>query len=89
MPTTDNDDAAGAGDDADAGVVWDFFGTLPTLPTIETFDSWGTDYYSDNWEPEFLTVFVSWQLRVTLDSICNSCDVCGKTDFKQFWFKIN
>ena len=29
-------------------------------------DSWGTDYYSDNWEPEFMTVFVSRQLRATL-----------------------
>ena len=34
-----------------------------------------TDYYSDNWEPEFMTIFVTWQLRVTLDSIRNSCDV--------------
>ena len=23
---------------------------------------------SDNWEPEFMTIFVTWQLRVTLDS---------------------
>ena len=29
-----------------------------------------TDYNSENWEPEFMT----WQLRVTLDSIRNSCD---------------
>ena len=27
----------------------------------------------DNWEPEFMTIFVTWQLRVTLDSIRNSC----------------
>ena len=27
---------------------------------------------SDNWEPEFMSIFVTWQLRVTLDSICNS-----------------
>ena len=57
------------------GPLRDFFGTLPTLPTIETFDSWGTDYYSDNWEHKFMTFFVSWQLRATLDSIRNSCDV--------------
>ena len=28
-----------------------------------------------NWEPEFMTIFVTWQLIVTLDSIRNSCDV--------------
>ena len=38
-------------------------------------DIWDTNYHSDNWEPEFMTIFVSWQLRVTLDSIPNSCDV--------------
>ena len=27
------------------------------------------DYTSDNWEPEFMTVFVTWQFRVSLDSI--------------------
>ena len=27
-----------------------------------------SDYKSDNWEPEFMTIFVSWQLRVTLDT---------------------
>ena len=36
---------------------------------------WDTDYNYDNWEPEFMTIFVAWQLRVTLDSIRNSCDV--------------
>ena len=36
----------------------------------------GLDYNSDNWEPEFMTIFVIWQLIVTLDSIRNSCDVC-------------
>ena len=44
-----------------------------TIP--ETYDIWDTDYNSDNWEPEFMTIFVVWQLRVTLDSIRNSCDV--------------
>ena len=34
---------------------------------------------SDSWEPEFMTIIVTWQLRVTLDSIRNSCDVC--TDY--------
>ena len=41
----------------------------------ETCDIWDTDYNSDNWEPEFMTIFVIWQLFVTLDSIRNSCDV--------------
>ena len=34
-----------------------------------TCDIWGTDYNSDNWEPGFMTIFVTWQLRETLDSI--------------------
>ena len=38
-------------------------------------DIWDTDYNTDNWEPEFMTIFVIWQLIVTLDSIRNSCDV--------------
>ena len=40
---------------------------------LETCDIWDTDYNSDNWEPEFMTIFVTWQLIVTLDSIRNSC----------------
>ena len=28
-----------------------------------------------NWEPEIITIFVTWQSRVTLDSIWNFCDV--------------
>ena len=40
-----------------------------------TCDIWDTDYNWDNWEPEFMTIFVAWQLRVTLDSIRNSCNV--------------
>ena len=36
---------------------------------------WDTDYNSDNWEPEFMTIIVTWQLIVTLDIIRNSCDV--------------
>ena len=41
---------------------------------------WDTDYNSDNWEPEFMTIFVIWQLIVTLDSIRNSCDVYSQKD---------
>ena len=40
-----------------------------------TCDIWDTDYNYDNWETEFMIIFVIWQLRVTLDSIRNSCDV--------------
>ena len=40
-------------------------------------DIWDTNYNSDNWEPEFMTIFVTRQLRVTLDSIRKSCDVLG------------
>ena len=34
-----------------------------------------TDYNTDNWEPGIMTIFVTWQLIVTLDIIRNSCDV--------------
>ena len=53
--------------------VWQF---LTTLTILKTCDFWDTDYNSDNWEPEFMTFFVTWQSRVTLDSIRNSCNVC-------------
>ena len=36
---------------------------------------WNIDYNSDNWEPECMIIFMTWQLRVTLDSIRNNCDV--------------
>ena len=42
---------------------------------LKTCDIWDTDYNSDNWKPEFMTIFVTWQLIMTLDSIRNSCDV--------------
>ena len=35
---------------------------------LETCDIWDTDYSSDNWETEFMTIFGTWQLIVTLDS---------------------
>ena len=53
-----------------------FFSILTIEKTIlETCDIWDTDYNSANWEPEFMTIFVTWQLIVTLDSIRNFCDV--------------
>ena len=42
---------------------------------VTKIDIWDTDYNSDNWEPEFMTICMTWLLRVTLDSIRNSCDV--------------
>ena len=42
---------------------------------LQTCDNWDTDYNSYNWEPEFMTIFGTWQLILTLDSIRNSCDV--------------
>ena len=47
----------------------------PKGAILETCDLWDTDHNSDNWEPEYMTTFVTWQLRLTLDSICNSCYV--------------
>ena len=44
-----------------------------TIPDI--CDTWETNYNSYNWEPEFKTIIVTWHLRVTLDSIRNSCDI--------------
>ena len=52
---------------------WQFlqFGILFTMTMIirETCGLWDIDYNYENWEPEFMTIFVTWQLRVTLDSI--------------------
>ena len=45
------------------------------LDNPRTFDIWDTD----NWEPEFMTIFVISHLIVTLDSIRNSCDVFKNT----------
>ena len=36
----------------------------PSVKTIlQTCDNWDTDYNSYNWEPEFMTIFVTWQSR--------------------------
>ena len=46
--------------------------TNTKIRTVTKTDDWlvtfETDYNYDNWEPEFMTIFVTWQLRVTLDS---------------------
>ena len=63
-------------------LLWNFFGTNTMTKTIlETCGICDTDYNSDNWESEFMTIFATCQSRVTLDSIRNSCDVflfCAK-----------
>ena len=45
---------------------------------------WDNDYNSDNWGPEFMTIIVIW-LRVTLDSIRNSCKVCLRPWWCRGW----
>ena len=54
---------------------------------LQTCDIWDTVCNSNNWEPEFLTTFVTWQLRVTVDSIRNSCDVFLKTFLSEDLFQ--
>ena len=43
--------------------------------TVEKVKSHNTD----NWEPGLMTIFVTWHLIVTLDSIRNSCNVFNPT----------
>ena len=50
---------------------WDNFDNFDKT-VLETCDIWDTDYSSDNWETEFITIFGTRQLIVTLDSIRNS-----------------
>ena len=50
---------------------WDYIQRAILIPC----DIWDTDYISDNWEPEFMTIFVTWKSSVARDSICNSYDV--------------
>ena len=50
---------------------WDNF----EKTVLQTCDIWDTGYSSDNWEPEYMTIFGTGHLIVTLDSIRNSCDV--------------
>ena len=54
---------------------------------IGTSYIWDTDNKTDNWEPGFMTIFVTWQLIVTLDSIRNSCDVSKER--MMFFFFLN
>ena len=63
----------------------------PKGAIIGICDIWDTDYNTGNWEPGLMTIFVTWQLIVTLDSIRNSCDVstnilifCCRRDYGNF-----
>ena len=57
------------------GKFSDFCNNNSNKDNPKTCDIWDTNYNSDNWEPEVMTIFVIWQLIVTLDTIRNSCDV--------------
>ena len=56
---------------------WNFLKIFTTKSQQHEQRQWQRQSWdnSDNWETEFMTIFVAWQLRVTLDSIRNSCDV--------------
>ena len=56
--------------------------TIMTKTIFVTCDIWVTDYNSDNWEPEFMTIFATWQLRVTQYSQLLRC-------FKEHLYKQN
>ena len=60
-------------------IVWIFFNFF--------LDFWFCNYNSDNWEPGFMTIIVIWQSIVTVDSICNSCDVftTGRWPKEECW----
>ena len=66
----DNDKDKDNDEDKDEDIL-----RTPPKSNPRNCDIWDTEYNSDNWEPEFMTIFVTWQLIVTLDSIRNSCDV--------------
>ena len=64
---------------------------LPTWPTYLTYlpcDIRDTDNNSNNRELHFMTIFVTRQLRVTVDSICNSCDLFKKQGVYHIKFDI-
>ena len=54
-----------------------------TKTISEACEIWDTNYNSENREHKFMTIFVAWQLKVTLDSICNSCDVFVRRSTKK------
>ena len=46
-----------------------------TKTILEFCDIWDADYNYDDWDPLFMTIFVTIKLIVALDSIRNSSDV--------------
>ena len=52
----------------------EYFSVFSNGAIIGACDICDKDYNIDNWEPWLMTIFVTWQLIVTLDSIRNSCD---------------
>ena len=69
--------------------IFKFWKSLTIFYTFENFGQFwtktilviwiisDTDFNSDNWEPDFMTICVTCQLRVTLDSICNLAMFCS------------
>ena len=50
--------------------------TLTATKIIQkTCDIGDTHYSSNNWQAEYMTIFVTWHLSVTLNSMSNSCDI--------------
>ena len=77
---------------------WNFLKIFTTKSQQHEQRQWQRQSWdnSDNWETEFMTIFVIWQLIVTLDSIRNSCDVWQICDgnifpsiFEQFFISQN
>ena len=71
----------------------DYVSFLAIQNSLMNCDIWDTDYKSVTWEPEFMTIFVTWKLIVTLDSIRNSCNIwCEVTTLealeKCFGYKV-
>ena len=60
----------------DDNIWWHWYNYWQLERQSWRLDIWDTDYNSDNWEPDIMTIIVTWQSIVTLDSIRNSCDVC-------------
>ena len=55
--------------------LFDFFWQFLTI-FVDNFDNldnpgdvWDINYNSDNWQTEFMTILLTWQLRLTLDSV--------------------
>ena len=69
--------------------VWHFFYHFDNCKD-NPGDLWHLRHWLQFWQlrTRIQTIFVTWQLRVTLDSICNSCDVCVRSG-SQIWRERN